>query len=218
MRLYIFFILFFFLGSFSTQAANTSASPPLIQKNFIEKDNNEIQPLNQFFKHNSPLKIHNKAVELLKNKERTPAVLLLKRNFYQNLFPPSYFLLNQLRTEISFSAIFLLIAFFIISIAGFILFILYLKNSSSLYLKNFLTSLFVFLLLLTSQFLFLKDRVSVLTATKLKLAPIESAPTTILLTPLEEAVVLKKTEKWLRIKSHKKETGWILKQQAFPLF
>ncbi|MDE0092606.1 MAG: hypothetical protein OXN83_04920, partial [Oligoflexia bacterium] len=40
------------------------------------KLSNEIQSLSQFFTNNSTLKIHNKALEMLKNKDKIPAILL----------------------------------------------------------------------------------------------------------------------------------------------
>ena len=178
----------------------------------------EIQNLNQFFTNNSPLKIHNTALDLLKNNNKAPAILLLKRNFYQNLFPNSYLILNQLEEPVSFSSIFLLIGLIIASLVSFIFFILYLKSSSSFFLTSLLSNLAVFFLLLAGNFFLVKNKVSPLTKVHLKLAPMESAPDTVQISPLTELVVLKKTEKWLKIKSSQKETGWILEQQVFRLF
>ena len=178
----------------------------------------EIQNLNRFFKNNSPLKIHNTALDLLKNNNRLPAVLLLKKNFYQNLFPASYLTLNQLEEQVSFSFIFLLIGLIITSFSSFIFFILYLKNSSSLFLSPLLSSLAVFFLLLAGNLFLVKNKVSPLTEVHLKLVPMESAPDTVQTSPLTELVVLKKTEKWLKIKNPQKETGWVLKQQVFQIF
>ena len=182
------------------------------------KPSDEIQALDQFFVSNSSLKIHNKALELLKDKNKIQAVLLLKKNFYQNLFPPSYFLLNQLKESVSFFSVFLLAGFIIISLIAVIFFILYLKTSYSFYFKNLLAGLLAFAFLLGGNLFFLKNQVSPLIETHLKLAPVESAPNTVKLPPLEELAVLKEKGKWLKVKNQKKQTGWILKQQVFQLF
>ena len=200
-----------------SNAVISDHSSPLTNK-AKAKPSDEIQVLNQFFTNNSSLTIHNKALELLKNKNKIPAIILLKKNFYQNLFPPSYFLLNQLEESISFSPVFLLAGFIIISLVTVIFFILYLQTFSSVYLKNLLGGLFIFSILLAGNLLLLKDRVSPLTEIYLKLAPAESAPNTVQLSSLEELVVLKKQGKWLKIKDQKRQTGWILKQQVFQLF
>ena len=182
------------------------------------KLSDKIQALNQFFTSNSSLKIHNKALELLKSKNEISAILLLKKNFYQNLFPPSYFLLSQLEEPVSFSLVFLLIGFIIISLITVVFFILYLKTFHSFYFKNLLAGLFVFAFLLGGHLFFFKNQVSPLTETYLKLAPIESAPNTVTLPPLENLAVLKEKGKWLKVKNQKKQTGWILKQQVFQIF
>ena len=195
----------------------TSNNSELLANN-INKPFSDIRSLNQFAENNSALKRHNKALELLQNKNKAPAILLLKKNFYQSLFPASYFLLIQLEETISFSHILLLISFIIISLITTGLFIFYFKNPNAFYLKNLLIGLFVFLSLLASSFFTLKDRVSLLEESYLKLAPIENSPQTILLPPLEDLIVLKKQGKWLKIKSKNNQTGWIPDQQVFQLF
>ena len=208
----------------SSPAANPSLSKDSQNSEFLtigskkSKAFSDIQALNQFTVNNSPLKIHNKALELLKNKNRTAAVLLLKKNFYQNLFPPSYFLINQLEEPVSFSHILFLIGFIIISLITSVFFIFYLKRPYALYLKNLVSGLFVFFLLLTGHFLLLKNKVSLLEESYLKLAPVETAPSTILQAPLEDLIVLKKQGQWLKIKNKNKQTGWISNQQIFHVF
>ncbi|MDE0092198.1 MAG: hypothetical protein OXN83_02800, partial [Oligoflexia bacterium] len=123
-----------------------------------------------------------------------------------------------LEESVSLLPIVLLIGFTIISFIALIFFIFYLKTFNSFYLKNLLIFLIIFTFLSSANSLLLKEKVSLFTETDLKLAPIESAPNTVKLSPLEELIVLKKTKKWLKIKNQKKETGWILKQQVFQIF
>ncbi|MCY4321314.1 MAG: hypothetical protein OXC37_02770 [Bdellovibrionaceae bacterium] len=177
----------------------------------------DIKTLNEFFTNNSPLEIHNKALELLKNKNKEPAVLLLKKNFYQNLFPPSYFILNQLKEPVSFSLLLFLTGFIIVSLITLIFFILYLKSFSFFYLKNLLIFLTLFAFLLAGNFFLLKSRVSLIEESYLKLAPVKTAPSTVQIPALKELIVLKTQGEWLKIKSQQ-QTGWILKQQSFQLF
>ena len=174
--------------------------------------------LNQFTANNSPLNIHNKALELLKNKNKIPAVLLLKKNFYQNLFPASYFLLTQLEEPVSFSPLLFLIGFIIISLITTCFFILYFKSPNPFYLKNLLGFLFVFALLLGGNLFLLKPRAGLLKESYLKLAPLEKAPNTLQIEPLKELVILKRKGEWLKIKTHTKQTGWILDQKIFQFF
>ena len=202
------------------QNSSESSNNSNFLTNNIDKSEpfSDIQALNQFFQNNSPLKIHNKALELLKDKNNAPAILLLKKNFYQNLFPASYFLLTQLEESVFLLPILLLIAFIIVSLITTAFFILYLKTFSSFYLKNLFNLLFVFALLIGGNLILLKNRVSLLEEISLKLAPIETAPNTVQILPLKELVILKKQGKWLKIKSPQNQTGWILKQQVFQLF
>ena len=178
----------------------------------------ETQKLDQFFINNSPLKIHNTALNLLKNNYKSPAILLLKRNFYQNLFPSSYLVLNQLEERVSFFPIFLIISLIITSLVCFIFFILYLKSSSSFFFTPLVSSLTVFFLLLAGNFFLLKNKVCPLTEVNLKLAPVESAPNIDQIPPLTELIILKKTEKWIKIKNPQEEIGWILKKELFEIF
>ena len=214
MNFYILFILA--VQSLISSSSATVEKSLLEQQSFITT-NSKIQYLNQFFKNNSPLNIHNKALDLLKNKNKIPATLLLKKNFYQNLFPESYLLLGQLEEAVFLFPVFLLIGFAITSLITVIFFIFYLKTLNSFYLKNLLISLFLFVLLLGGHF-FLKGRVSPITENHLKLAPVETAPHTVQIAPLENLVVLKKQDKWLKVKNNNNQTGWILRQQVFQLF
>ena len=199
----------------NSNLSETSNKNELLTNNNPSKDFSNIEFLNHFFKSNSAVKIHNQSLELLKNKNEKQAILLLKKNFYQNLFAPSYFALNHLKESVSFFPLFLIISSIITSLIAFIFFILYLKSFSFSHLKIFLSSLFVFACLLGVHLFVLKEKVSPLTEIHLKLAPVESAPNTVPLSSLKELTVLKKKGKWLKVKDSQKQTGWIQKQQVF---
>ena len=178
----------------------------------------DIKFLKQFAINNSALQIHNKALELLKKNNNKPAILLLKKNFYQNLFPASYFTLQDLEEPVFFSYLVLLLAFIILSLITISFFILYLKSPNPFYLKNLLGGISVFFILLAFQFFTLKNKAGLLEESHLQLAPVKASPNTVLITPLEDLTILKKQGDWLKLKNKNNETGWILNQKVFQFF
>lgn len=178
----------------------------------------KIEFLKKFTEENQALEIHNKALQFLKNDQKSQALLLLKKNAYQNLFLPSYISLFHLKIPFSLAPLSWHISLFSLALLCFLLLILLFKNFSFSRLKLFFWSLSLFGCVIFSGLFLLKKRVGVLQETELKSLPFTSAPLQSQLPPHLEAIILKQTKHWLRIQAPNQQTGWVLKQKVFRIF
>ena len=178
----------------------------------------EIDSLNTFFQNNSPIKIHNQALHFLKIDQKDKALLLLKRNLYQNLFFPSYFVLSHFEAPLFLSPFLWHIQFLIFTLISLFLFFLLLKKPKLFYLKSLFFFLIFCLSLFISGLFLLKKRVSPLESIPLRSAPFTKAVIKTNLKPNSDLIVLKETKDWLRVQNKNNETGWILKQNVFQIF
>ena len=177
----------------------------------------DIPFLEKFSTENNALKIHNKALNLLKTSHKEPAVLLLKKNAYQNLFPPSYLALFHLGFPVSFApSLWHSILFFMALVCIFLCAQAF-KKPSLPKLKSLFWNLSLFGCIMAGGG-FLQKRVSPLQEMDLRSSPFPSAPVQSQTAPLRELVVLKRAKDWLRVQSPDKQIGWIPKQNVFQIF
>jgi len=178
---------------------------------------NKIRDLNNFFKSNTPLIIHNKAIELLQKEKRDIALLLLKKNIYQNLFIPSYFTLIKSEETVFLPPLFLLFALFVISLIIFIYALIDLKSKKISSFKKYGSFLFVFMCLLSSSFFF-KKRISFLEEKDIRTLPFLSLKPKDKVGLGEELILLEKNSNWLYVETSNKKKVWIQKEEFFELF
>ena len=163
------------------------------------------------------LEIHNKALELLKAREKNQALLLLKKNLYTHLFPSSYFALYRLSAPLFFSSFLWHISLFFMALTALFFIFLALKKPDSFRLKCSFFSLILFSLIFSGGF-FLKKKANPLEEIDLKDGPFPSAPVKARLSPASDLVVLKQTKDWLRVRDRENQTGWVLKKELFQIF
>lgn len=216
--IFLFFTLFFPAFSFTQEQNSNSAVLSLENNQTAQTEISQINLLENFTKEKSPLEIHNKALHLLKNKQKEQAFLLLKKNIYQNLFLPSYFVLFHFEIPIFFSAFLWHISLaFLAVICLFSLFLSF-KEPSPFNLKIFSACLTLGLVFSSSGFWLLKKRVSSFQEIDLRSSPFREAPIQASLRPNSDLIVLKQVGDWLIVKSKNKQTGWLKKQKVFQIF
>ena len=198
--------------------AKQSATEGEQESNTKQNQSDEMEFLKNFTQEKSSLEIHNKALQLLKADHKEQAILLLKKNTYQNLFLPSYFVLSHLDIPVFFAPFLWPVSlFFMVLICSFLLFLSF-KKPGSFHLKTLFWSLSLYGFLIFYGWFFLKQRVSPLQEIELKSSPFMSAPNQTQLSPNSDLIVLKQTKDWLRIQSPDKQTGWVLKQKVLQIF
>ena len=178
----------------------------------------EMEFLKSFTQEKSSLEIHNKALQFLKANHKEQAVLLLKKNIYQNLFLPSYFVLSHLDIPVFFAPFLWPVSLLFMALICLLQLFLSFKKPSLFHLKTLFWSLSLYSFLIFSGWFFLKKRVSPLQEIDLKSSPFMSAPTQTQLSPNSDLIVLKQTKNWLRIQSSDKQTGWVLKKKVLQIF
>lgn len=189
----------------------------------IKKERGLISPINvafleSFSKNHTALEIHNKALSLLQNQQKDPAVLLLKRNVYRNLFFPSGLLLIRMDTPFDFTP-FLQHIIFLLSLglsAGFLF--LAFKKPSPFRLKLSIGALLVSASLILGVVFMLKKKAYSLDPLNLKVAPFIIAPLVDEKQALSELTVIKQMGEWLLVRDKTKQEGWVHKKQVFIVF
>lgn len=203
---------------------NTLGQNPSLEQNLSLGQSPALHPseemlfLRKFIPGKTNLEIHNKAMHFLKTKQKGPALLLLKRNVYQNFFPPSYFALFRLQSPISPAPLLWHIGMLLLGLICLTAFLLFFKKPQISRLKNCFWSLTFFGLLMCSGLFLLKKRVSPLQEVDLKSSPFMEAPGHTQLAPYSDLIVLKQTKGWLRVQGPDKQTGWLLKSRVFQIF
>ena len=191
---------------------------PEIQNQSNTTQNSEIETLKQFTQEKTALEIHNKALQFLKSNQEAQALLLLKKNAYQNLFPPSYLTLLHLETPIALTPLLWQIGLFFTALICLFFLVASLKKLTPTRLKLLCWSLCLFGGLIFSGVFLLKKRVGVIQDIELRTLPFKEAPVQITLRPHSDLIVLKPTDLWLRIQTPDKETGWVPKHKVFQTF
>ena len=179
---------------------------------------NEIETLKQFTQTKTALEIHNKALQFLKNNQEAQALLLLKKNAYQNFFFPSYLTLFHLETPVALAPLLWHIGLVFTALICLFFLVASLKKLTPTRLKLLCWSLCLFGGLISSGVFFLKKRVGVIQNTELRSSPFKEAPVQITLRPHSDLIVLKPIDLWLRIQTPDKETGWVPKHKVFQTF
>lgn len=217
-----FLILSPFFYSFSQAPALNDSSVETSQFK-PDLDFYDSKKLRLFFESSSALTIHNKALELLKTEDKTPAILLLKRNFYQNLFFPSYLILKKIGEPAFLLPLAVSTGLILLSLLFLTFLLIYLKSKQTTYLKVSSFLLCGLLGLLGGSFL-LKSRGG--TLKKTSLMPLPSLSKNLNdpsqpeehTKPGEEFLLIKKTKDWLYIKTNDNKKAWILREEVFELF
>ena len=177
--------------------------------------------LNKIASTKNPKEIHTTAHKLLK-KDQTQgeAVLLLKRNFYTNLFIPSYFALLSLKIPVSISSLVWHFSLFIVSVLCLISLISSIKSKagSSRHLERLTVLLSLGLALSIGSHLSLKPRLSSFKEMELKITPSQSSSVKSQIRPHSELIVIKKKESNFLVKDENGQTGWVRKRDFFKLF
>jgi len=212
-----------FEGKQPEQAESSSRSEVALIKS---NDNNptkktkifDIKFLKKFSEKKSSLEIHNKALQFLKTGYKEQAILLLKRNIYQNFFLPSYLILFHLEISVSPNLFIWHIGLILLAVICFFSLFLCFKKSNSSRLKAFFWSFGFFTALLALGFFLLKNRVGSFEELALKSAPFIDASVNARKPAGSDLIVLKQTKHWLRVQSPDAGTGWILKQDVFHIF
>ena len=177
-----------------------------------------IEFLEKFSKEKSNLEIHNKALQFLKTGYKEQALLLLKRNVYQNFFLPSYLILFHLGVPISPNLFIWQISLVLLAVICLFSLFLCFKQASPSRLKTFFWSFGLFTVLIASGFFLLKNRVDSFKEVTFKSAPFVDASIKAKKQPNSDLIVLKQTKHWLRVQSPDKQTGWVLKRDVFYIF
>lgn len=198
------------------EAKNSSSS--LIHKEIPEVSFSNIESLSQFVWENNSRNIHNRALKLLQSENKEPALLLLRRNFYHNLFFPSYFVISELNEPVSFHPFLWHISLFLLSLSGCFLLLLYFLKPQPLFLKFLGGNFFIFTFTLLIGFFLLKERASPLQETAVHSLPFSSSSVEMNVTANADLVILKKDKDWVRVESSDKQIGWIPKQSLFQTF
>ena len=218
------FFAFFIFTPFQSLAKAPSKKDNISSYNLLLKQKNtkttlsfEIKVLEKFTQENNSLKIHNKALDFLKNKQKAKALLLLKKNAYQNIFLPSYFTLFQLKIPLFLAPLLWHIGLIFLFLICLVLFYLSFKRSSFFRLKSLFLCISLGFIISISLFFF-KKRVSSLEELDLRSSPFIKAPVQTSLIPSSDLIVLKQSDSWFRVKSKDKQTGWLQKQSVFQIF
>lgn len=196
----------------SLEKTNKSADP----------SDKRLEELNEFFEKSTALDIHNYALQLLQKppagEEKIKAFLLLKRNFYQNLFPPSYAALvkNQepvfLLPFLTLSALLILTAFFLFGL------IFKIKSKQNFSLRVYGAFLTLTALLLAGSQLF-KSRLAFLEDKTAYSLPFDEVTARKKIKAGEELILLKERSGWLLLKKENQEKVWLPKKEPyFDLF
>ena len=183
-----------------------------------ETETFNIKFLKKFSKEKSSLEIHNKALQFLKTSYKEQALLLLKRNVYQNFFLPSYLILFHLGVSVFPNLFIWHISLILLAFICFFSLFLCFKKSNSSRLKAFFGSFGFFAVLLAYGFFLLKGRVGSFEEVALKSAPFVDASINVRKPAGSELIVLKQTKHWLRVQSLDAQTGWVLKRDVFHIF
>ena len=196
-----------------------SGTKPLVFKDLSLNDtHSKLEQLKQITKQSTALEIHNKALEFLKNNQKTEALLLLKYNAYRGFFPPSIKLLFKVKHPPSLLT--LLWQGAVLCSALAFLFFLILSFKSFSRFKWLLASFFLFVAVFFGGAISVKSRVEVLHKTKLLSNPfVEATNVKGYVQPSRELIVLKDITFWLKVKDLKtKDTGWLPKSHVFQTF
>ena len=187
-------------------------------KQTAKVEDSNIEFLEKLFQEKSGLEIHNKALNFLKNNQKDQAILLLKKNLYQNFFFPSYLVLFHFEIPIFFTSFLWHISLILLAFICLSLLFLSLKKSSSFHLKLLFWCLNLSFTVFSSGFFLLKQKVSSLQEVNLRSAPFMEASINTSLKPNSDLIVLKQTKDWLRVQSLDKQSGWLQKQKVFQIF
>lgn len=219
---------FLILSSFGLNHKGSPVKESFFSQNQLEKQKSvaflkqkpseQMALLIQLVHSKSSFEIHNKALQLLKTNHKTPALLLLKMNAYQNFFPPSYLTLLQLKIPFSWTPLLWHLGLFISGLICLVTFLLYFKKPKFFHLKSCIWSLALFSLIIFSGWFFLKNKVGLLQPIALKSSPFMQAPSHVQLSTHYDLLVLKQTKHWLRVQNPDKQTGWVLKTKVFQTF
>ncbi len=203
-------------SSIKSQPSQSSSLPS--KKLIKTRPTNKIKSLEDLNEKKNPLEIHNKALNLLKNYQKEEALLLLKRNFYQNFFLPSYFILSHLEVSIFFSPFLWHIGLIFFAFICLFLLLLSFNDPASFHPKFLFFFLTLGFVLSSSESLLLKKRVSSSQEMDLRTAPFIKAPIIRSLSPNSDLIVLKQTGDWLAVQGENNQIGWLEKQKVFQIF
>ena len=171
-----------------------------------------------------PEEIHRTATELLQQKKRGEAILLLKRNFYTHLFIPSYFILSNLKVPVSFAFLLWHLSLLMVSCLCLRSLILLNKSISLLHIRQLTVLLSLGLVLSVLSQWFLKPKISSFKGMALKTTPSLTASVKSPVAPHSDLLVIEiKTipyEKSIsyRAKDQNGQTGWVRKQDFLRIF
>ena len=174
--------------------------------------------LKDFSENHTALEIHNKALSLLQNQQKDPALLLLKRNAYRNLFLPSGFLLIRIGAPIDFAFFLWHIAVLLsLSLSAGFLFLAF-KRPADFWLKVSAGALALSASMVLGLVFMLKQKAYPLNQLALKAAPFVGAPMVDEKRPLSELTVIKQMGEWLLVRDQSKQEGWVHKSAIFIVF
>ncbi len=162
----------------------------------------------------SPVDLHNKALQKLKSEDKTSAVILFRKNFYQSLFFPSYLTLKTLKEEVSLAPFIWQIGSLLFALLSLICLVFSLKQAF-LFKRNFKMIALWFCgltIVFLSGFFNLKKRVSNLKELELLNSPFEKALSVETIRKGSDLVFLKQRGKWGQVKTSQHKKGWLLKE------
>lgn len=196
----------------SLENTNKSAGP----------SDKKIKELNKFFEKNAALDIHNYALQLLQKEhageEKIKALLLLKRNFYQNLFPPSYVALVKNQEPVFLLPFFTLSALLILTAAFLFGLIFKIKSKQNFSLRVYGAFLIMTAFLLGGAWLF-KSRLAFLEDKSAHSLPFDEVAARKKIKAGEELILLEERSGWLLLKKENQEKVWLPKKEPyFELF
>ncbi len=164
----------------------------------------------------SPIDLHNTALKNINLEDNTLSVVLLRKNFYQNLFFPSYLVLKSLKKEVSLAPFLWQIGSLLFAILSLIWLIFYLKQSLNLKRNLKIPALWFcgLTILLSSAFFNLRKRVTNLEDLELLNAPFKEALYSGEIKKGADLIFLKKHKEWLQIKTSQQQKGWVLNKDV----
>ncbi|MGI9548888.1 MAG: hypothetical protein ACR2M7_02770 [Bdellovibrionales bacterium] len=160
---------------------------------------------------------HNEALKHLDANEPYLSIFLLRKNFYENLFFPSYLSLKSLKSQASFGPFLWHIGSLIFAILSVFLFYfsfqgLFRKKLFKIWILWFCGLTICF----ASGFLSLRKRMTNFEDLDLLNAPFKEA---LLITQVKQGsdlMVLKEEGQWLQVQTHQHK-GWLLKKDLLPI-
>lgn len=230
----LFYIIFIFLGLINPSLASVGEAPGLKPSyNVTSPSNssagqatkslgfNENKKSAESARSLRAVELHNQALDYLTKNKPDVAKALLQKNFYENLFFPSYYKLKDLSHKPSLIPFLSQIAILLWAVFSLILLFIFWKRFLAANQKranHIKQSLAYFLfwsgftLILYATILSLPKRLSNLNSLELFNAPSEQSLSIGRLEAGSDILVLKSKGAWVQIQTPNKQKSWVLKQ------